>query len=439
MARDTRFLKHGLLVALVLALKAAPAHSEVLRLDDVERRALKAHPQLQAQDSRIRRARAQEELARSSARPNIAARVDGTLAPGGDLITITSGDVAYLVQGSRTIDDPRAFVPQFRYSAGIGATATLYDFGRTGLQIDAAKAQVRAESSSVEQVKLKVVLDVRDAYASWLQAEESARIAAEQLERLKEWRTKIDQLIKEGARPSSDAALARYEEQRAELAALRARSARDLALVTLEAAAQTDLPDDASADSALLEQSDQPGAARAAERQAPSAALERQRQAALLGARALDKSHVPVLSGSAEVGVRGQESDIFPVYRVSVGLTVPIWDGGEQSARAAMARADAEELSARLAQARRAESDQERLARTQAEQSEQALKLALQVQASAQTLLDQAVERYQLGSGGIEPVLDAQHTLADAELDVLGARLARLQATLKLRPAPAGS
>lgn len=432
---------HGLPLALFLALQAAPAHSEVLRLDDVERRALGAHPQLQAQDARIRRARAQEELARSARRPNVAARVDGTLAPGGELVSINSLDnppVSYLVSGSRTIDDPRAFVPQFRYSGGIAASATLYDFGRTGLQIDAAKAQVRAESSSVDQVRLKVVLDVRDAYAGWLRAGESARIADEQLARLQEWRSKIDQLIKEGARPSSDAALARYEEQRAQLVALRARSASDLARVTLEAAAQTDLPDDASADTALLEQNDQPVAARSDE-QVASAALERQRQAALLGARALDRSHAPVLSGSAELGVRGQETDLFPAYRVSLGLTVPIWDGGEQSARAAMARADAEELSARLAQTRRAESDQQRLARTQAEQSEQALKLALQVQSSAQTLLDQAVERYQLGSGGIEPVLDAQHTLADAELDVLGARLARLQATLKLRPAPSGS
>jgi outer membrane protein TolC len=433
---------HGLPLALLLALNAAPAHSEVLRLDEVERRALRAHPELQAQDARIQRARAQEELARSARRPNVAARVDGTVAPGGELVTISSQEnptVNYLVSGSRTIDDPRAFVPQFRYSAGLAANATLYDFGRTGLQIEAAQAQVRAETSSVEQVKLKVVLDVRDAYASWLQAGESARIATEQLERLKEWRTKIDQLIKEGARPSSDAALARYEEQRAELAALRARSAHALALVTLEAAAQTDLPDDASADAALLEQSDQPTGARADEQLPASKVLERQRQAALLGARALDKGHAPVLSGSAEVGVRGQESDIFPAYRVSVGLTVPIWDGGEQSARAAMARADAEELSARLAQARRAESDQERLARTQSAQSEQALKLALQVQAAAQTLLEQAVERYQLGAGGIEPVLDAQHTLADAELELLGARLARLQATLRLRPAPAGS
>ncbi|MET0413057.1 MAG: TolC family protein [Polyangiaceae bacterium] len=430
---------HGLPLALVLALKAAPTYADVLRLDDVERRALRAHPQLQSQDARIQRARAQEELARSARRPNIAGRVDGTLAPGGDLITVNADDVAYLVQGSRTIDDPRAFVPQFRYSAGIGATATLYDFGRSNLQIEAAQAQVRAEGASVDQVKLKVVLDVRDAYTGWLQAGESARIADEQLARLQEWRSKIEQLIKEGARPSSDAALARYEEQRAQLAALRARSARDLALVTLEAAAQTDLPDDASADAALLEQSDQPNSARADEQLPASKALERQRQAALLGARALDKGHAPVLSGSAEVGVRGQESEIFPVYRVSVGLTVPIWDGGEQSARAAMARADAEELSAGLAQARRAESDQQRLARTQSEQSEQALKLALQVQAAAQTLLDQAVERYQLGGGGIEPVLDAQHTLADAELEVLGTRLARLQATLRLRPAPAGS
>jgi outer membrane protein TolC len=439
MAREVNHFKHGLVLGLIVWLQAPLARADVLKLEDVEQRALRQHPELAAQDAKIRRARAQEELARSARRPNVAARAEGTLAPGGQLVTIPDADgTPTLVSGARKFGEPDAFIPQPRYSAGVGASATLFDFGRTRLQIDAARAQVGAETTAVDQVKLKIVLDVRGAYTSWLQAEQSARIASEALERLKTWRAKIDQLITEGARPSSDGALARYEEQRAELTALRARAARDLALSVLESVVQLDLPDDALADTGLLEVSDiggvRPDAPLPATQQ-----LERQHQAAVLGARALEHNHAPVITGSAEVGVRGQSASVFPLYRISIGLTVPLWDGGEQAARAAMMRADADELEARLKQAERAQKDQLKLSNAQTDQAEQELKLALLVQGSAQTLLDQAVERYQLGGGGIEPVLDAQHTLADAELEVLQARLSRLNATLKLRPAPAGS
>jgi outer membrane protein TolC len=441
MARDGKYKQHGLALALAFSLGAARTQAEILRLDELEQRALHAHPQLAAQDAKIRRARAQEELARSAQRPNVAARADGTLAPGGQLVTVTDdNNVAYLVSGSKTFNDPDAFVPQLRYTGGVAVSANLLDFGRTRLQIEASQAQVKAENSAVDQVKLEIVLDVRDAYARWLQAEQSSRIASGQLERLRAWRAKIDQLIGEGARPSSDGALARYEEQRAELGALRAKSARDLALSALEGVVQGDLPDDASADTALLEIDDGATGVQRSEADLPATKLlEQQRRAATLGARALDRGSAPVLSGSAEAGVRGQGSELFPVYRVTLGLTIPIWDGGEQSARAAMARADADELGARLAEAKRTQSDQLKLAHAQAAQSSEELRLALKVQASAQTLLDQAVERYQLGGGGIEPVLDAQHTLADAELEVLQARLSRLGATLRLRPPPSGS
>jgi multidrug efflux system outer membrane protein len=443
MARDAKYLKHGLTLALVFTLNAATSRADVLRLADVEQQALRAHPQLAAQDAKIRRARAQEELARSARRPNLVARGDGSVAPGGQIIQVNDiTDTPYLVSGSRGFGDPGAFNPQLRYSAGLGASANLWDFGRTSLQIEAAQAQVSAENAAVEQVKLSIVLDVRRAYASWLEAAEAARIANEQLERLQGWATKIDQLIAEGARPSSDGALARYEAQRGQLAALRATSARSLALSALESVVQSDLPDDATADASLLEVSDGDSGARGARPDSELPAtklLERQRRAAAIGARALDRTHAPVLAGAAEVGIRGQASELFPVYRVSLGLTVPLWDGGEQAARAAMAHADADELSARLSEAKRAESEQLKLSHLQIDQSEQELKLALQVQTSAQTLLEQAVERYQLGGGGIEPVLDAQHTLADAELEVLQARLTRLNASLKLRPAPSGS
>jgi outer membrane protein TolC len=303
---------------------------------------------------------------------------------------------------------------------------------------------VGAEKAAVGHVKEQIVDEVRIAYADWLHAAQALQVGNEQLTRLKRWREIIDQLITEGVRPASDGALARFEEQRAELGALRARSTHDLALARLESAAQTDLPDTAAPDPALLDATETATPRDALstndKTSSPSARyLEQQRQAASLAARAWDKTHAPVVDLGAEIGAKGQQDELFPAYRISLSITAPIWDGGEQSARAAMARADANEINARLAQAERAERQQLDVARARLISADDELKVALQMLASAKLLLDQAEGRYQLGSAGVEPVIQAQHTLAAAELDVLQAKLTRLDAELKLRKPPMGS
>src|SRR5690606_30414362 len=118
---------------------------------------------------KLRRARAEEELARAARRPSVVARADGTLAPGGQLVTLYDQENSpFLVSGSRPFGDSDAFVPQARYSAGVGAGMTLYDFGRTARALEAARAKINAEQAGAEQVRHQLVLDVREAYARWL-------------------------------------------------------------------------------------------------------------------------------------------------------------------------------------------------------------------------------------------------------------------------------
>jgi outer membrane protein TolC len=442
MARHTTRRIYEALIGLTLVLQTGVAQSEVIRLEDLEQRALRSRSDLSVQSAKIQHARAEEELARSARRPTFTASAEGSLAPGGRLIEVQDlqGD-SYLVSGARPFGDSDAFSPQPRYGAGIGAKATLFDFGRSGLQIDAAKARVGAAQAAVGHVKEQIVDEVRSAYADWLNAAQALQIANDQLARLKRWREVIDQLITEGVRPASDGALARYEEQRADLAALRARSAHDLARARLESATQTELPLTATPDPTLLDVSLAHDTSARDDKAASSNAryFEQERQAATLAARALDKTHAPVVGVGAEIGAKGQQDELFPVYRLSLSITAPLWDGGEQSARAAMARADASELKARLAQAQRLERQQLAMARARLISAEDELKAALEMLASAKLLLEQAEGRYQLGSAGVEPVIEAQHTLASAELDVLQAKLTRLDAELKLKKPPMGS
>lgn len=420
---------------MVVALYGAGAHADVLRLEELERRVLANNTHIDAQQAKLRRARAEEELARAARRPSVVARADGTLAPGGQLVTLYDQENSpFLVSGSRPFGDSDAFVPQARYSAGVGAGMTLYDFGRTARALEAARAKINAEQAGAEQVRHQLVLDVREAYARWLGADQSWRVASEQLERLETWRGAIDQLIAEGARPAADGALARFEEQRAALGVHRAVSGRDVARRALAALTESELPEDATPDSGLLETTDKAEPAPPPSETPTTRWLERQRRAAAAGARALETRDSPVLAGSAEIGIRGQASELFPVYRLSVSLSVPLWDGGQQRARAAMQRAEADELATQLEAAERAEREQTERLRTELRVRSEELELALTMLRSAELLLSQAEERYQLGGGGFEPVLDAQRRLAEAELEVLDARIARLSALLASSP-----
>jgi outer membrane protein TolC len=161
-------------------------------------------------------------------------------------------------------------------------------------------------------------------------------------------------------------------------------------------------------------------------------ALHKKQQAALATARAHEHNWYPILSAEGEGGLRGQENRWFPVYQVGVNLTVPIWDGGAESARAEMARAEAMALQHQSKQTQYAlsarRSSLQRVYRSAAER----VQLAEQVRSLVAEELRNAEERYTLGRGAIEAVLDARGALTRADSDLLITRLGRAEAAMNL-------
>ncbi len=447
----TRSLATALMLSL-LGLVARNASAQIVTLDEIEVQAQRERSELIERQASIERAQAELAAVSSKSGPTLAVRTEAGLAPGRPLVRVEDiGGQRYLVQGSRPIGDPNALVPQARYGALLLGKITLLDFGRTALGARAAEAAIGAERASLVQAKVELVQGARGAYLAWVEAHQTWQLAERDAEVAAARTVSVKELIAEGARPATDATLSSYDEQLARLRQNRARRAVEEALRALGASIQSPLPAHAVPDLDVLEPGPlalppptTPGAppsspqrgvpAATPDKPAALTALELQQQAALSAARAADRSAAPVLDASAEVGVQGQNDDLFPVYQAGLSLTIPIWDGGLQSAQAAIHRAEARGLEARLRLVERTLQAAQDAAQSRWQAATAELGLTLELLSTAEAMLSEAEEHYKSGSDTLERVLGAQRSLVQARREVLTAKLETARARLDLTP-----
>jgi outer membrane protein len=444
----------GLLVAPGL-LVAANAHAQILTLDEIETKAQRPRPELVEREASIERAEADVRVVEAKASPTLGAKADAQISPGGALVHVKDvedpdpSSTPYLVSGSREIGQSGALIPQPRFGALLSGHITLLDFGRTSLGIQAAQSALSAERATLLQAKVELVQSARSAYLSWLEAHQTWLLTQRDAEVAHARTVSVKELIDAGARPATDATLSTYDEQLALLHQSRAKSAASAALLALSAAVQSDLAPNAVPDLDVLgpapDANEAPAASAAppeprtpsgqgAPGQAAISTLEQQRQAALSAARASDRAAAPTLDATAEVGIREQTGHVFPLYQGGISLSVPIWDGGLSSADAAVHRAEARALSARLEGAERRLKAEQSAARERYQGAAHDLDLSLQLYATAKLVLSQAEDYYRSGSDTLDRVLNAQRSLVQARREVLTAQLETVRARLELTP-----
>jgi outer membrane protein len=420
------------------------ASAQTLTLDEVEARAQRDRPELVERRASIDRANAELASVRAKTAPTLAARGELSLAPGGQLITFTDErtEEEYYVSGAKALGEPDALVPRPRYGALLAGKITLLDFGRTTLGVRAAESGILAERATLLQAKVELVRDARQAYLDWLEAHQTWQLAQRDAEVTTARTTSVRELILEGVRPATDATLSAYDEQLAKLREARARRAATLALEGLSAAIQSPLQAGSTPDLDVIEPP--PGAAGNAQPAAPAPAggprdhgleaLDRQRDAALSAARAASRTRAPQLEAGAEVGIQGQDSQVFPAYRAGVSLSIPLFDGGAQAALADQHRAEALGLEARRQLLERKIASARRAAESALRAAGEELGMSLELLTTAETLLAEAEEHYRTGSDTLERVLSSQRSLVQARREVLTSKLENARARLELTP-----
>jgi outer membrane protein len=442
---------HALLLAGVCVAVTAPlahAQTQTVTLEALEQQALASRQSLSAQHARIRRAAAEVERRRSAYNPSITLGSDVSLSPGGTLVHVAGVDLDpahdVLVQGIREIGDRSAFAAQTRYGATLDISMNLYDFGRTALSVEAARAEQAAASADDRAIRRQVLDDVRAAYLAWLGATEVATISEQAVADAQARHKRVADLVAEGVKPAADISPVASDEALARLEASRSRADVENARIMLDAAIGGGLSADAEPDRRAL-QIDLPpsrtaGATSESSADAAVHALDRRRDAAQATASMYDRLHAPVIGADAQVGVRAQNpiaggglSGVFPTYRVGVSVSVPLWDGGSASANANVARAQAEELAARsrdLSQARQTARSQ---AEADAAAAHERLGIARELLALSDGRVREAEERYEQAGGRIEAIAEANAMRRRANTEIVLAEIATARARYTLQ------
>jgi outer membrane protein TolC len=305
----------------------------------------------------------------------------------------------------------------------------IYDFGRTRAAVTAADARVSAAEAKGQASRTAIVSEVRVAYLDWLGAGLLRAVSERALGNARARLDLVQARVSTGTRPPSDLAPARYELTLAEIDDLEAKQRVGDAKISLERATGGPLTPNAAPDPSLLDR--QPPRADVGET-LEALALRRQRASALAMARYYDHGTAPVLSGVAEAGVRGQEQNVFPAYRASVSLAIPIWDGGAASSQAARAREEAALLDAKEREHRTGVQAERARARSDWVGAAERLRLAESLYSLAAARARDAEDRYNLGEGRIEAVLETGAGLSRAEREVVLAKIYRADAALRL-------
>ena len=427
----------GVAVSLLVLTTCALAQAETLKLDELEQRAIKNRASVLAARARVDAAEARVDLAKAPYYPTMAARAELDASPGGRIIKVRNVEegadpTPYAVSGSRTITERGAFIPHLRYQGTVSVQSRLYDFGKTAATVRAARADRDASNAGVSAERHAVVMEVRSAYLAWLSAYETRQILAENAADSTSLRVSAEAHVAEGARPGAELASARYDEARAALDLERGDSDLASARVDLEQVTGGPLPRSAEPDVSLLERA-APSAGAASHPEV--SALERRRDAAAASAESHAYPYAPVLAVGANAGVSGQTTTVFPLYEVALSVTVPVFDGGVESASAAVASAQARDLAAQARELRgRVTADHER-SRSQLERSGRRLELAGALVAAAEEAVRHAEDQRTLGSGSLDEVVAAKMRVARAKLEVLNARVERAKASLELTAA----
>lgn len=419
----------AVVAVLVAVLCPEVALAEVVTLEELEEIALRNQARWEAVEATTTQAEAEVRAERARKMPSFWMNIMSVVAPGSDIERVFTTDGREVnVRASPTVGERTAFRPNVRYEGTIDMRAPIYD-GQTRASLKAAQAYRAATLANANASRETVLAMVRAAYLDWLATHLDHGFALTSANAAKEQRERTAARVSDGDRPVAELDTALYQELQAELLASDAAARLDAARRLLESAVGSELLPGSEPDVALLTiESDGDEAHEKWEIQA----LELKRDAASQEAEMYRKARVPVLAVIGQTGLAGVNDRVFPMYRLGLNLSVPLWDGGRATSLAHAADARAIELDALARDARLERMDAQGQALIERKNAEKQLLLANSLVYVSEKRVDQAQTSYDLGAGDLESVADARAALRDAQSRRVQIQVARADAILRL-------
>jgi TolC family type I secretion outer membrane protein len=305
------------------------------------------------------------------------------------------------------------------YSTGVTLTQNIYDFGRTGSQVDIQKYNLDSSRSDLETTYEQVVLNVKQAYYGVLQAQRNREVALETVRQFEQHLEQARGFFEVGTAPKFDVTKAEVDLSNAKLNLIVTKNALKVAVVRLNNTMGVPrAPEYRIEDNLSFERYEIPfeEAVERAYRNRPDLqSLIFQRKAAESSIALVRKDYYPVLTGNAGYNYAGNEFPITKGWTIGATLTLPIFSGFLTKNQVEEAQANLKTLLANeesLKQNILLEVQQEYLNLAEAEERISTAELTVK---QAEENLEIATGRYRAGVGSPIEVTDAEVLLSDAK------------------------
>lgn len=394
-----------LLAASLSAAQPAKLSIDSLPLGRAIEIALSNHPSLRAAGANLRAASAGASQALSAYYPSITASAGATRTDGWFVFN-------------------PAFAPRKQsydnYTAGIQATQTIFDFGRTINRVSAGGSLEEASISDLQSARGNVVTNVQISYYSLIQAARVEEVNREAVERAAGRLVQAKAFYSVGKRAQSDVTRAEVDLANANVNAIRSRNQLRLTKLQLESAMGVRADSDYKINATFgiepfslnLDSLKSTALDRRPELLAAQARLESNRA---MAAAAWDQ-HLPALSASGNYTWTNFTFPLYSRWNAAVTLTLPIFQGLGISAQVEQARAVADAAGENLEQLKESvmlEVEQNFLGVREAEER---IVAATKLVEQAEQNLILAEKQYIAGINTTMEVTDAQLTLSNARI-----------------------
>jgi len=326
-----------------------------------------------------------------------------------------------------------------QYSHGVSVSQKIYDFNRVGTQVDIQSVNLEAAQADLQNVRLNIILGVKQAYYEALRAKRARDINADTVKQFEEHLATAKGFFEAGAKPIFDVTKAEVDLGNARINMVKANNAVIIASVNLNnamgmpAAPPYDLEDYFTYEKIAV---DLPASLNKAFLNRPDLqSLLRQKEAAQKAIQLAQKDYLPTLSGSANYGWSGQEFPLDSGWNVGATLNFNVFSGFLTKHQVGAGLAS-------LEVARAGEENFRQTIRLDVEQALANLQAAEKSIEAATITVRQATENYELAQGrygagvGVPMELtDAVVALGNARLILSGAMYDHLEAAANLQKA----
>ena len=410
-----RLIIMAVLVLSTLVFALSPIHAETpkLSLHDCIYIALKNQPAIRAAQENVNAERGRETQAVSPFLPQVNAS--------------TGYSESYALGGAFGNSITKS------YTTTLSVNQILYDFGKTGNALDAARWGTRSSQRDMERTIQDVVLNVKQAYYALLAAKKLVLVAQKTIEQTESHLKQAEAFYRAGSKPRYDVTRAEVEVNSAKLGMINAKNGVRIRTITLNNAIGIEPGKETEIDDTLPPASAVPTLEMAQEetlRNRPEMLkAEADIEAAKYRVQAEASNYYPTVSangaynwstGTAEMGAF--KGDILNSWNAGVMLTVPLFQGGLTRGKVSEARANMLAMEAQ----RDAIRQSILLEVNQSYADMESAKIRIEVMESslqkARENLEIAQGRYEAGFGPYIEVTDAQLSAVNAETDYIQAK-----------------